>query len=402
MNNYYNKYLKYKKKYLELSGGNLCRANKTVEDCNADKNCIYTNKKECIKKNVYIPYLHSCHLDEVKKIPPGSILVNTSSCGFTTAYHEHVENTLRQMFMEKDEKLKDPSGNREYIEQKLKFPISIHTSTENSNYLDMSLSYHLIAEYDSSLDKEKKNRLIQLCSGLYSIDGGLCNFNVSLGQNEINRDQIIKVYENSVFPTREDILDLFGSKKQLSIGIFEQKLKEKYGELKLSTLLEKFPGVYYFMACRPPCSEIIFDITKNQRKLSISNLSEENQRIEKETMINRYIFEFKKDLEEEIHITYLNEIIKDYIENYGYNKFIEDLKSYLRTKNKELKNLNIKLDNTLKLLKQEIKIETGRSKLKQKKIEREKLIERRTNNIKTIELYKELIKKIKLYTELIK
>ena len=104
----------------------------------------------------------------------------------------------------------------------------------------------------------------------------------------------------------------------------------------------------------------------------------------------------------EIHITYLNEIIKDYIENYGYNKFIEDLKSYLRTKNKELKNLNIKLDNTLKLLKQEIKIETGRSKLKQKKIEREKLIERRTNNIKTIELYKELIKKIKLYTELIK
>jgi hypothetical protein len=394
MINYYNKYLKYKKKYLDLKGGDICRSNQTVEDCNADKKCIYTTKKGCIKKNVYIPYLHSCHLDEVKKIPSGSILVNTSSCGFTTAYHEHIEKTLKEMFLKKDEKLTDPITNREYIEEKLKFPISIHTSTDNNDYLDMSLAYHLFAEYDSIRDKgkEKKTRTIQLCSGLYSIDGGLCNLKVSLGQDKINRDQIIKVYEKSVFPTSEDILDVFGSKTQLSIRMFELKLKEKYGELKLSTLLEKFPGVYYFMACRPPCSKKNFNITKRQRRLSISHLSEENQRIEKEIMINRYIFEFKKDLKKERHFTYLNEIIKDYIENYGYNKFITDLELNLLTKKTELEKSQIKLIHTRSVLKVESKIETGKSKLKQIKSETDELKKSINYNIKTIELYTELIK----------
>ena len=51
------------------------------------------------------------------------------------------------MFKDKDEKLRDPIANREYIEQKLKFPISIHTSTENSDYLDMNLSYHLLSGF---------------------------------------------------------------------------------------------------------------------------------------------------------------------------------------------------------------------------------------------------------------
>ena len=390
MNNYYNKYLKYKKKYLELKGGNLCRANQTVEECIEDDKCTYSTRKGCIEKtqtNVYIPYFHSCHLNEIKTIPEGSILVNTSSCGFTTAYHEYVENTLRQMFIEKDEKLKDPITNREYIEQKLKFPISIHTSTKNSNYLDMSLSYHLLSGF-----YEKKDRTLQLCSGLYSIDTGLCDLTVRPGQKDIQKLQVVKLFENSIFPTQEDILSIFGSKQVLTPSEFDYRIRRKFGEFKLSGLIERFPGVYYFMACRPPCNKKDFEITKSQRRLSISELTDSNKKKEKEIFINRYIFEYGSKLyKSSRHKTYFTEIIKNYIENYGYNDFILDLISKVKLKLIEQeKNYGTTLD-IYKRLREEEKRTSGKSNLKRIKGEKAEVKE----------ILEKLFKKIKLYSNII-
>ena len=44
------------------------------------------------------------------------------------------------------------------------------------------------------------------------------------------------------------------------------------------------------MACRPPCNKADFEVTKRQRSLSVSQLTDENKKLEKEIFINRYIF----------------------------------------------------------------------------------------------------------------
>jgi hypothetical protein len=177
---YYYKYLQYKKKYFSLkeqTGGynncTRCVDSKPTDPCyfkkvNPGEKDIYDwGKCKDFKPKIYIPYFHSCHTEEIKQIQEGSILVNTSSCGLTTAYHERVKQTLRQMFIDKDEKLRDPVKHREYISNKLGFPISIHTSSENSNYLDMDLSYHLLSRFTG-----KDHTIKQLCSGLFSMDNG--------------------------------------------------------------------------------------------------------------------------------------------------------------------------------------------------------------------------------------
>ena len=396
MSNYYNKYLKYKKKYLELKGGNICRSKQTVEKCIQDDKCTYSTRKGCIEKtqtNVYIPYFHSCHLNEIKTIPEGSILVNTSSCGFTTAYHDHVENTLRQMFIEKDEKLKDPIANREYIEKKLKFPISIHTSTENSKYLDMSLSYHLLSGFYG-----RKNRTLQLCSGLYSIDTGFCDLTVRLGQKKIQKLQVVKLFKNSIFPTQEDILSVFGSKEVLSPSVFDSKIIIKFGEFKLSMLIERFPGVYYFMACRPPCDKADFEATKRQRRLSVSELTDNNKKIEKEIFINRYIFEYGSTLyKSSRHKKYFTEIIKDYIENYGYNDFILDLISKVQLKLREEEEKYNTNNVTYTRIKEEEKRTSGKSNLKRIRGEKSEMKKYLQKLAEEIDLYKYIIELLESY-----
>lgn len=397
MNNYYLKYLKYKKKYLELKGGNICRSNQTVKECDEDKTCMYSIKEGCIEKkqkNVYIPYFHSCHLNEIKTIPKGSILVNTSSCGFTTDYHEHVENTLRQMFLDKDEKLKDPIANRNYIEQKLKFPISIHTSTKNSEYLDMNLSYHLLSGFYG-----KKDKTLQLCSGLYSIDNSLCDLSVRPGQKNIQKLQVVKLFKNSIYPTQEDISNIFGSQQILTPFEFDYRIQRKFGLFKLSGLIEKFPGIYYFMACRPPCDKKDFEVIKSQRRLSVSQLTDENQKLEKEIFIYRYIFDFESKLyKSSRHKKYFVEIIKDYIQTYGKNDFILDLISKLKLKIKEEKTDFKSNSFRYKIIIEELKITTGKSNIQRIKNEKEDIYMYIKKLERKIELYKNIIDLINITT----
>ena len=111
------------------------------------------------------------------------------------------------MFEEKDEKLRDPITNRDYIEDKLKVPISIHTSTVNNNYLDMSFGYNLF--HTNVKSGKKKDGDLQLCSGLYSINTGLCNEKVTFGDGPIHITRIGKLYKNAVFPTQEDMFKYF-------------------------------------------------------------------------------------------------------------------------------------------------------------------------------------------------
>jgi hypothetical protein len=379
MTNYYQKYLKYKIKYLELKGGTNCEAIETADECTGDKKCIYTDEEGCIEKkqNVYIPYFHSCHLDEFKQIPEGCILVNTSSCGLSTAYHDNTEKNLRDMFEEKDEKLRDPITNRDYIEDKLKVPISIHTSTVNNNYLDMSFGYNLF--HTNVKSGKKKDGDLQLCSGLYSINTGLCNEKVTFGDGPIHITRIGKLYKNAVFPTQEDILQVFHTDQQLSIRELEHRFVEKYGELKLSTLLEKFPGIYYIMSCRPPCKEEYFEATKAQRQQSLDELPDDQRKLETEKIINNYIEIEQELLEDDVHFQYLQNIIESYIEKYGKNDFISLIEG--------------KIERPLKKMKKYIK--KCKNKIDELNTEKKELESKLSDTDKSNPLYKRLKKKKK-------
>jgi hypothetical protein len=61
-----------------------------------------------------------------------------------------------------------------------------------------------------------------------------------------NKEQLLKVYENSVLPTVDDINDLFTDKTELA---YDALTDSTY--FKLSTVFERLgPGIYYFLACR--------------------------------------------------------------------------------------------------------------------------------------------------------
>jgi hypothetical protein len=156
------------------------------------------------------------------------------------------------------------------------------------------------------------------------MDNGLCDMKTRPKQDTLQLQQALKLYSSSIFPTIKDIEDIYG-KKPLSPSAIDSRLFMKHGDLKLHILLEKYPGIYYFMACRPPCDKSI-DITKVQRQTSLDKLPKEKIIIEKQLFIKRYLFGLGYTLiKHKAHFNYLCDIIKEYIEDYGTNSFINEI-----------------------------------------------------------------------------
>ena len=159
---YFNKYLKYKSKYLELKqkGGD-----------------------DEIPK-VYIPYFHSCHLDDIKEIPKGCVLVNTSVCGLSVPDITKTLNKLQGLFNTLDKRLCNPIGNKEELEELLDTKLSIHTSGVNNQYLNMKFSNNILIE---------KNELYnQICSGLYEMGQGICE-PIQTNSKLFSKDILLKI-----------------------------------------------------------------------------------------------------------------------------------------------------------------------------------------------------------------
>ncbi len=281
--NYYEKYLKYKYKYIKLKqkGGDDHPA-QPVEAPPGEAQAGEAPK-------VYIPFFHSCHLDQVKIVPEGSIVVNTSTCGLPTLFNDELSQKMMELFRNRNDILRNPIENKEALTKELGKEITIHLP--GSEYLDMSFDYHLIPEIDRDHGYFK-----QECSGLMSLDNGICEITSFDRRKDFYPKSIISpLYKNSIFPTEIEVSDIpYPKLDGTRINIyFSETLKEneRFGELTLSKLLQMYPGIYYIYTCRPPCSkdEQNKEAVRIQRRKSLDMVSEEERKRQIKDRINDII-----------------------------------------------------------------------------------------------------------------
>jgi len=291
----FNKYLKYKNKYLEL------------------KKQLGGTKE---KQEVYMPFFHSCHLDTIETVPDGSTIVFSSGCGLKVADDDRVSVELRKMFLSKNPIIQEPEKNRDKIIEILGHPVSIHTSSKNNKFLDLRFNLH-------GLFNELENHE---CSGLHKVSTDNCNklgvtFTSVDNNIVISKENALQLYKNSVFPTEMDIAKMYDDN---SVSVFElNRFMKIIGNIKLSELLEKFPGIYYIYGCRKNCKGIDRGVTKIQRSKSISQLSDKENKIAIEKFISSIVLHF---LKEKKYHKLLEEDIILYKEKYGRTAFILDIK----------------------------------------------------------------------------
>jgi len=246
MNNFKDKYLKYKSKYLEL------------------KENI---QKGGVLKEVYLPFFHSAQTDVEMIVPPGSTLVKLTMCGIAATSldnHYKIKDIFYNGKPEVKEILRDPVKNIRDIEKLINTkPVIVN---EGEKYEDMEFSLELFYPY--MLNEGKCH------DKLYPT-------NRDSFSNEINITEFMKLYENSVFPNMDLIIQILAENRiqgKLTSDIIkfsdfkewlEKKIKElikedsfeykdifkSYGNtisISLHKLMEKFPGVYYITTCRVP------------------------------------------------------------------------------------------------------------------------------------------------------
>ena len=301
--NYYEKYLKYKYKYIKLKqkGGDDHQPQPVeappVEAQAGEAPPVEAPPGEAQAgqappveaPQVYIPFFHSCHLDQVKIVPEGSIVVNTSTCGLTTLFNDALSQKMMELFRNRNDILRNPIENKEALTKELGKEITIHLP--GSEYLDMSFDYHLIPEIDRDHGYFK-----QECSGLMSLDNGICEITSFDRRKGFYPKSIISpLYKNSIFPTEIEVIDIpYRNLDGTRINIyFSETLKEneRFGELTLSKLLQMYPGIYYIYTCRPPCSkdEQNKEAVRIQRRKSLDMVSEEERKRQINDRINDII-----------------------------------------------------------------------------------------------------------------
>ena len=311
--NYYEKYLKYKYKYIKLKqkGGDDHPA-QPVEAQAGEAPPVEAPPVEAPPveaPKVYIPFFHSCHLDQVETVPEGCIVVNTSTCGLTTLFNDALSQKMMELFRNRNDILRNPIENKEALTKELGKEITIHLP--GSEYLDMSFDYHLIPEIDRDHGYFK-----QECSGLMSLDNGICEITSFDRRRGLYPKRIIlPLYENSIFPTKDEVNGIEGNLDGIKIN---KHFRDKFGDLTLSKLLQMYPGIYYIYTCRPPCSDDPKNIeaVKVQRRKSLDMVSEEER---------------KRQIKDRIDNIIDNDLFLDIIEKKG-KKGIKQKKTIIKKK----------------------------------------------------------------------
>lgn len=349
----YNKYLKYKIKYLDLKKqlGGVLEGNPSP--------VVRPVMPAIPKQEIYMPFFHSCHLDTIETVPKGSMVVFTSSCGLKVSDDDPVSSNIRRLFLSNDPLLQDPKKNRNEIIKILGHPISIHSSTENNKFLDLRFSLHGLFNDMNTYE----------CSGLHLISSEKCDklgftLKSEAGKIFISKANALKLYRNSVYPTETDIERFFNDRATDELEISE--FMKMIGDIKLSELLEKFPGIYYIFGCRQKCKGIHKDTIERQRRDSISRFSEEENIISIEKFISSIVDNFIRKKKFQIM---LEQEINSYIEKYGKTDFILTLKDKISALIREEKEKYYYI--RLLQIKEEIRLLKSNSKRSYKTIKRD-------------------------------
>lgn len=340
---YRSKYLKYKNKYLCLKGGMKSIRYEILKNIIDETYYTYGNSVPTNLLNgslfleslglikiynpetsIYTIVGHGCdEKDKLFTVPENCLYIHSTECGYLA--NTGIWDNFMCLFSENNKALKNPLDkiNKDFLESKeIKYTFDKNGDTAVSNRFNL---YYF--------------PIYGICSGLYQIGSKIAYYNYPdepdycikysvdnsfISRYNINDDNInefindfteflINQYENSLFPTKEDIIN------SIEITNLKQKFKKEYLENKdkvdiksittsnyikifkemidlcfktdIQTIFKFFPGIFYSISCRAQCDVIPPDIDhiksekianqyakqdffRNRRDYSSSNLDE--------------------------------------------------------------------------------------------------------------------------------
>jgi hypothetical protein len=209
---------------------------------------------------VYSFFGHSCSTGEVLPVPAGCMLVTLALCGSPT-YSDSISERFNDLFWDHERRhlLLDPIGNKEQIEEYLNVP----KNTLNVNYPEAELDenkMYMNTLYNAELIHDFK-KLQAHPSGLYKYPARLSLIHFDDLLDNLNNGQFMDVFEQiygdeMVYPVKEDVGKY--TVKILRYNLLKSDIMKQIGEkfqITQQELFERYPGIYYLVTCRVPCTE---------------------------------------------------------------------------------------------------------------------------------------------------
>jgi len=189
---------------------------------------------------------HGCDTGILKKVPDNCLYVTIALCGnnITTGQVKHFYSVDPDLLL-------NPIKNKDAIEKHMKLPIQIYKPGDT--YSDVIYSTPLFFKVSKDKTPDVIETLI-LKSGLQNVY--LKSYDIySVKSKDIKQ----KIFQYSILPRIEDIPD-----------ISEEKIEKWKVKFRQSELFEHYKGIYYNIACRSACGEILKPYIALRRQDSIT------------------------------------------------------------------------------------------------------------------------------------
>lgn len=233
-------------------------------------------------KEIYILAGHGCDLEKAIKIPmPDNVFyITKTKCGMAGEMYSSFEVIDIIKTYTNIEQIKDIEGKKDIYVNYSKSPKEIRRSYINGIFIPMLdiIESNNIGLYLSGLinikttniyfkdeDEEDENYnkipINFLVTGTNSVDVN----NEPIETNEPYKYIVSKAYENSLYPTQEEVLKILekynpdsadDKDKKSMFKLFKNEVINTY-KIKYSDLFTLFPGVYYSYLCRSPCNKYL-------------------------------------------------------------------------------------------------------------------------------------------------
>lgn len=288
MNDYKNKYLKYKKKYLYLKNGGMDYETTKVNSALV-KDGVY-NKKAT--SDVYYMKSHGCDNDKILQVPDNCIYVTIAECGLSVNDSDRNLRIFNKMFSENNIYLSDPIKYYQPLQEIFGPNLHIHYSTSpvigSRSYMDSIYTCSLgWTDVDIKNKIPAKNYLIHT-SGLHKLGNFQRKILTGTIFNDITTHDIETIYKDSLYPTYDDIIRKDAYNRPYKD--FEHYI-ETYFTVTQSDLFEYFPGIHYNFACRSACKEDM-DVKLLLRREASSKF---NIKLDKKFKNTSLIYNLKKE-----------------------------------------------------------------------------------------------------------
>ena len=282
---YQKKYLKYKNKYLNLKKQTAGKINN--ESLSGE---IYLESIEAVPSSpsIYCMSGHSCDSLELRDVPPNCIYITFGLCGSATAVDNNHYKFI-DMFKNNHIYLQNPIKYLPKLHEIFNYNIHIHYSEAK----DPEMRKYVNSKYTPLLNFKIKHENIEIHkSGLYSIGSNLLGKITNI-KDTITKDNIKFLYENSLYPTTDYIINNIFTNSNISYSNLNKYIDELL-TIDQETLFKYYPGIYYNFSCRVDCNNHTpksIDFIKMRRQQSYTgNLIErEIPIIDEKNSIHNYL-----------------------------------------------------------------------------------------------------------------